>query len=58
MRKISALKNSTDQQPRQYPAKGNYGKGVKGKGKSRNKGKANDQNKRHKKGKGHWTKNW
>ena len=58
MRKISALKNSTDHQTRHYSAKGNYGKGVKGRGKSHNKGKANNQHKRHKKVKGHWTKNW
>ena len=68
MRKIRARKTSTDHHPRQYPAKGNYGKGVKGKGKSLNKGKAKNQYKRHnqnhvvddrfKVNKSHWAKNW
>ena len=68
IRKIRALKTSTDHHPRQYPAKGNYGKGVKGKRKSRNKGNAKNQYKRHnqnhvvddrfKGNKSHWAKNW
>ena len=68
MRKISALKTSTDHQPRHRSVTGKSGKGCKGRGKSHNKGKAKNQYKRHnqnhvvddrfKGNKSHWAKNW
>ena len=47
MRKISALKTSTDHQPRHHSVKGKSGNGGKGSGKSHNKGKANNDHRRH-----------
>ena len=68
MRKISALKTSTDHQPRHHSVKGKSGKGGKGSGKSHNKGKANNHHKKQnqnyvvdeksKKNNGQWTNRW
>ena len=46
LRKINALKTSTDHQPRHRSVKGKSGKGGKGSSKSHNKGKANNYHKK------------
>ena len=69
LRKINALKNTTDQQPRQQFVKGKFGKGGKRSSKGYGKGTANHHYKKqhqryvvdgkHKgKHNGQWTKKW
>ena len=68
LRKINALKTSTDHQPRQHFVKGKSGKGGKGSSKGHSKGKANHHHKKQnqsyvvdeksKKNNGQWTKRW
>ena len=65
-RKVNALKDSHDQQPRQQYVKNKFGKGGKHSNKGYGKGQANDQYKKQHKGynkgkdknKGQWTKKW
>ena len=65
-RKVNALKNSNDQQPRQQYVKNKFGKGRKHSNKGYGKGQANDQYKKQHQGynkdkgkyKCQWTKKW